>query len=87
LVLIKAAQGFSVRRTHVRRSRKPAENADQDQKDLFWPDTRSHFKNWIFARDQGEAEDQPAGIHKYVEDLRRGRNADIGRKDFFAIAS
>ena len=25
-------------------------------------------------------------ILKYVEDLRRGRKADIGRKDFFEIA-
>ena len=41
----------------------------------------------IFGRDQGEAEDQPAGILKYVEDLRRGLNADIGRKDFFEMAS
>jgi hypothetical protein len=30
----------------------------------------------IFGRDQGEA-----------EDLRRGLNADIGRKDFFEMAS
>jgi hypothetical protein len=49
--------------------------------------TRSHLKNWIFDRDQGETEDQPAGILKYVEDLRRGLNADIGRKDFFEMAS
>jgi hypothetical protein len=27
----------------------------------------------------------PAGILKYVEDLRRGLNADIGRKDFFEM--
>jgi hypothetical protein len=40
------------------------------------------------------AEDQPAPltgsstrILKYVEDLRRGLNADIERKDFFEIAS
>jgi hypothetical protein len=26
-------------------------------------------------------------ILKYVEDLRRGRNADIGRKGFFEMAS
>jgi len=32
-VLIKAAQGFVVRRTVVRRSRKPAENDDQGKKD------------------------------------------------------
>ena len=44
---------------------------------------RRRLKIRIFVRDQGEAEDQPAGILKYVEDLRRGLNADIGRKDFF----
>jgi hypothetical protein len=49
--------------------------------------TRSHLKIRIFVRDQGEAEDQPEGILKYVEDLRRGPNADIGRKDFFEMAS
>jgi hypothetical protein len=48
---------------------------------------RRHLKIRIFVQDQGEAEDQPAGIHKYVEDLRRGINADIGRKAFFKIAS
>jgi hypothetical protein len=41
----------------------------------------------ICGRDQGEAENQPAGILKYVEDLIRGFNADIGRKDFFEMAS
>ena len=48
---------------------------------------RSYLKIRIFVRDQGEAENQPAGILKYVEDLRRGFNADIGRKNFFEIAS
>ncbi len=48
---------------------------------------RSHLKIRIFGRDQGEAEDHSAGILKYVEDLRRGLNADIGRKDFFEMAS
>jgi hypothetical protein len=38
-VLIKAAQGFAVRRTSVRRSRKPAENADQDKDGHFWMGT------------------------------------------------
>jgi hypothetical protein len=33
------------------------------------------------------AEDQPAGVLKHVEDLRRGLNEAIGRKDFFEIAS
>ena len=43
----------------------------------------------IFVRDQGEAECNPAGILKYVEDVTQGLNAEtcppwrIGRKDFF----
>ncbi len=41
----------------------------------------------IFVRDQGEAEVQPADILKYVEDLRRGLNANIGQKDFFEMPS
>ena len=49
--------------------------------------SRSHLKIRIFGREQGEAEYQPAGILKYVEDLRRSLNADIGRKDFFEMAS
>jgi hypothetical protein len=49
--------------------------------------TGSHLKISIFGRDQGEPEDQPTGILKYVEDLRREFNADIGRKDFFEMAS
>jgi hypothetical protein len=48
---------------------------------------RSCLKIRIFVRDQGEAEDQSAGILKYVEDLIRGLNADIGRKDFFEMTS
>jgi hypothetical protein len=47
--------------------------------------SRGDLKIRIFGRDQGEAEDQPAGILKYVEDLRGGLNADIGRKDFFEM--
>jgi hypothetical protein len=39
----------------------------------------------IFVRDQGKAEMQAAGIPMYAEDMRRGFNADIGRKDFFEI--
>jgi hypothetical protein len=46
---------------------------------------RSNLKIRIFGRDQDEAEDQPAGMLKYVEDLIRGLNADIGRKDPFEI--
>jgi hypothetical protein len=49
--------------------------------------SRSHLKIRIFGRDQGYAEDQSAGILKYVEDLRRGLNFHIGRKDFFETAS
>jgi hypothetical protein len=37
---------------------------------------RSNLKIGIFGRDQDEAEEQPGGILKYVEDLRRGLNAD-----------
>mgnify|MGYP001826578203 FL=1 len=48
---------------------------------------RSYLKIRIFVRDQGEFENQPAGILKYVEDLRRGFNTDIGRKDFVEMAS
>jgi hypothetical protein len=43
---------------------------------------RSHLKIRIFGRDQGEAEDQPAGILTYVEDLSRGLSADIGLKPY-----
>jgi hypothetical protein len=46
----------------------------------------SHLKMRIFGQNKGEAEDQPAGILKYVEDLRRGLNVDIGRKDLFEMA-
>jgi hypothetical protein len=48
---------------------------------------RSYLKIRIFGRDQGEAEDQPAGILMYVEDLRRGLNADIAQKDLFETVS
>ena len=47
--------------------------------------TRSYLKIRIFGRDQGEVENQPTGILKYVEDLIRGLNAGIGRKDFFKM--
>ena len=58
--------------------------------------TRSYLKIRIFGRDQGEAETQSGpfvnGIfdthtQKYVEDLRQGLNAEIGRKNFFEMAS
>jgi hypothetical protein len=57
------------------------------KKNKYFDSIRRYFKIRIFGRDQDEAEDQPTGILKYVEDLRRGLNADIGRKDFFEIAS
>ena len=63
----------------------------------------SHLKIRILVRNQGDAENQfrraglsiglmlqrwvPAGILKYGEDVRRGINADNGRKDFLEIAS
>jgi hypothetical protein len=54
-----------------------------------WPGalTRSHLKKRILVQDQGGAELQPAGILKYVEDLKRGPNTEVGPKDFFEIAS
>ena len=47
---------------------------------------RSHLKKRILAQGQGGAEFQPAGILKYVEDLERGPNTEIGPKDFFEMA-
>ena len=49
--------------------------------------TKSHLKKRILVQDQGGAELQPAGILKYVEDLKRGPNTEVGPKDFFEIAS
>ena len=48
---------------------------------------RSHLKKEILVQGQGGTKLQPAGILKYVEDLKRGPNAEIGPKDFFEIAS
>ena len=48
---------------------------------------RGHLKNRIFDSNQGATENQPAGILKYVEDLRRGSNAELVRKDIFKIIS
>jgi rSAM/selenodomain-associated transferase 2/rSAM/selenodomain-associated transferase 1 len=48
---------------------------------------RSHLKNRVLAQGQGRTEFQPAGILKYVEELKRGPNTEIGKKDFFEIAS
>jgi hypothetical protein len=36
---------------------------------------------------QGGAEVQPAGILRYVEELKQGPNTEIGPKDFFEIVS
>ena len=63
----------------------------------------SVFAEWLRRDKQGGAEfprvagfpvcsyfhcgSQPAGILKYVEDLKRGPNTEIGAKDFFEIAS
>jgi hypothetical protein len=41
------------------------------------------LKHRIFVSDQGEAKHLPAGILAYVEDLMRGLNADMERKDMF----
>ena len=41
----------------------------------------------MLVQDQGGTEFQPAGILKYVEDLKRGPNAEVGPKDFFEIVS
>ena len=49
--------------------------------------SRRHRKIRIFVRDQGEAEAHTADILRYGEDLRRGLNANIGRKDFFEMTS
>ena len=57
------------------------------KKQVFLNLTRSYLKNWILGQDQGGSEFQPAGILWYVEDLKRGSNAEIGPKDFFEIAS
>ena len=47
----------------------------------------THLKISVFVRDQGEAEDQPAGIRHYVEDLPQGFNADNGRENLFEMGS
>jgi len=48
---------------------------------------RSHLKNRILVQSQGGSKFQPAGILKYVEDLKRGSNAGFGPKDIFEITS
>ncbi|MGA7144951.1 MAG: hypothetical protein WBY47_10645, partial [Desulfobacterales bacterium] len=49
--------------------------------------SRSLVRRSLQVKTEDGAEDQPTGILKYVEDLIRGLNADIGRKDFFEMAS
>jgi hypothetical protein len=48
---------------------------------------RRHLKIKILVQNQGGAEFKPAGILKYVEDLKEGSNAEVGPKDYFEIAS
>ena len=48
---------------------------------------RSYLKIRILAQGQGGSEIQPVGILKYVEDLKRGANAEIGLKNFFEMPS
>jgi hypothetical protein len=50
-------------------------------------ETRSYLKNRILAQGQGWTQFQPAGILKYVEDLKGEPNTEIEEKDFFKIAS
>ena len=48
---------------------------------------RAHLKNRIFVQGQGGTEFQTAGILKYVEDLKREPNGEIGPKDIFEMNS
>ena len=48
---------------------------------------RTYLKKRILVKYQGGPEFQPAGILKYVEDLKREPNAEIGPKDFFEMGS
>ena len=54
---------------------------------FFDNNARTYLKKKIFVPYQDEAKHQPAGILVYFEDLMRGFNADMGRKDFFEIGS
>ena len=51
------------------------------------PVTRSYLKIRILVQDQGGSEFRPAGILKYVEDLKRDTNAEIEPKNFFEMTS
>jgi len=46
-----------------------------------------HLRIGVFGQDQGEVEDQPAGILLDGEGLGRGANAESAPKDFLEIAS
>ena len=46
---------------------------------------RTYLKIKILVLNQGGVELQPAGILKYVEDLKRGSNAEFGPKDYFEM--
>ena len=48
--------------------------------------TTSHLKIKILIQNQGDDKFQPAGILKYVEDLKRVLNTEFGPKDYFEIA-
>ena len=48
---------------------------------------RIHLKNMILVQVQGVTEFQPADILKCFEELKRGRNTEIGTKDFFEMDS
>ncbi len=70
-VLIKAAQGFSVRRTSVRRSRKPAENAEQGKKGHLWMDTNLYYR---------QISRKLKTLYRHLWKLHRQLNASIGFK-------
>jgi hypothetical protein len=44
---------------------------------------RSHLINRILVQGLSEAELQPAGIRRYVEDLKRGSNIETGPRCIF----
>jgi len=48
---------------------------------------RTYLKIKILVQDQGGVEFLPTGNLKYVEDLKRGPNAEIGPKDYFETGS
>ena len=50
-------------------------------------DTANHLKIRTLVQGQGGFEFRPAGMLEYIEDLKRGPNAEIGPEDLFEIAS